>query len=92
MALNKDNFIPASAMANSNAGRMFSYNAGGDTLAATKASGYFNDVAVSDIAPGYGLRSGDFILVDASDGQSFLFVGVVPATGVTTTVAANDFA
>jgi len=91
MALVKDNFIPASAMANSNAGRMFSYSTSDDNLAAVKASGYFNDVAVSDVGLGYGLRSGDFILVDAWDGQSFLFVGVVPATGVTTTIAANDF-
>ena len=92
MALTKENFIPLSSMANSNAPRMFSYNAGADTLATVKGSGYFNDVAKSNIAPGYGLLSGDFILVDASDGQSMLFVGVVPATGVTTTVSANDFA
>jgi len=92
MALNKENFIPLSAMANSNAPRIFSYNSGGDNLAAVKVSGYFNDVAKSDIAPGYGLLSGDFILVDASDGQSILFVAVVPATGVTTTASSNDFA
>lgn len=92
MAFEKDNFIPASSMANSNAGRTFSYRSGSDTLITVKGSGYFDDAAKSDIAPGLGLRSGDFILVDASDGQSILFVGVVPATGVTTTASANDFA
>ena len=91
MAFTKDTFIPASAMANSSAGRMFSY-ATGDTLATVKGSGYFDEAAVSDVGAGYGLRSGDFILVDASDGQSFLFVGVVPSTGVTTTASSNDFA
>jgi len=91
MALEKENFIPASSMANSNAARTFSYRSGADSLATIKGSGYFDDVAESDIGPGYGLRSGDFILVDASDGQSFLFVGVVPATGVTTVASANDF-
>ena len=43
MALVKDNFILASAMANSNAGRMFSYSTSFDNLYAVKASGYFND-------------------------------------------------
>ena len=92
MAFEKDNFIPLSAMANSNAGRLFSYRSAADTLAAVKAASYFDAAAVSNVSAGMGLRSGDFILVDASDGQSFLFIGVVSATGVTTTASANDFA
>lgn len=89
MAFVKDTFIPLSAMANSNAGRMFSYR-GTDTLAASKASGYFDEAA--SLTGGLGLKSGDFILIDATDGQSILFMGVNPSTGVTTVASANDFA
>lgn len=91
MALEKENFIPLSSMANSNAGRMFSYRSTTDDLATVKASGYFDGVAKSDISAGYGLASSDFILVEATDGESLLFVSVVAATGVTTTASSNDF-
>lgn len=88
MALVKSNFIPASAMANSNAGRLFSYRTTDDAIAAVKAKSYFDEVA--DFVGG-GLHSGDFILVDATNGQSYLFVGVAPATGVVTVESALDF-
>ena len=89
MAFTASTFVPQSSMANSDSARVFSYVTGTDTLAATKASGYFDDAAA--LTGGLGLTSGDFILVDASDGQSFLFMGVNPSTGVATTASANDF-
>ncbi|MDB4261405.1 hypothetical protein N9878_00920 [bacterium] len=90
MAFESSNFIPLSAMANSNAGRMFSYRVGGDTLATVKGVSYFDEAGSP--TGGMGLKSGDFILVDASDAQSILFVGVAPTTGVVTVASANDFA
>lgn len=90
MAFSASTFVPQSAMANSDSARVFSYVTGTDTLAATKAVSYFD--AAANPAGGLGLTSGDFILVDASDGQSFLFVGVNPSTGVVTVGSANDFA
>lgn len=88
MAFNADNFIPVSAMANSNASRIFSYVTTDDNLVAVKAANYF-DVAAEPTG-GLGLTDGDVILVEATDGTSFLKIAV--SGGAATTAAANDFA
>ena len=87
MPLDAADFLPISAQANSNAPRLHTYRTA-DTIAEVKANNYFNDVAT----PTGALRSGDVILVDASDGQSFLFVGVNPGSGSVTLASAADFA
>jgi len=88
MAFSASNFIPVSAMANSNASRIFSYTTSDDTLATVKGSGYFDDAA--DPTGGLGLTDGDVVLVTASDDTSFLQIAV--SAGVATTAVANDFA
>lgn len=70
MAFISDDFIPQSAMANSSASRQFSYRTT-DTLAATKGANYF------DAGVPYGIKNGDVIFAQASDGESYLFVSVI---------------
>ena len=89
MAFTAANFVPSSAMANSDAPRMFAYATSGDTLATVKGANYFN--TASDPTGGYGLTNGDVIFVSASDGESFLFIAV-DGSGNATTASANDFA
>ena len=87
MAFNSENFVPVSAMANSNASRIFSYTTADDALAAIKAASYFDAAAA---VGGYGLTDGDVILAEGTDGTSFLKIAV--AAGVATTASAADFA
>ena len=87
MALSPETFIPSSAMANSDAPRMFCYSTG-DTLATAKGANYFDNAAAA--IGGLGLKDADIILVNAVDGVSFLSIGV--SAGVATTASANDFA
>lgn len=61
MAFTAANFIPLSASANDNAGKVWLYKEAA-TLAAMRASGYFNDAAAT-----YGLEDGDVIMLIGSD-------------------------
>lgn len=70
MAFTSDNFIPLSSSANSNAGKVFQYKEDA-TLAAVRASGYFNDAADS-----YSLTDGDVIMLICNDGFGFSSVTV----------------
>jgi len=87
MAFTPASFIPNSAMANSDASRIFSYTTA-DSLATAKGANYFDPAA--DPTGGLGLTDADVVLVTASDGTSFLQMGVT--AGVATTASANDFA
>ena len=87
MAFTAETFIPNSSMANSDAPRIFSY-ATGDTLAAAKGANYFD--AAASTTGGLGLKDQDVILVNASDGVSFLSMSVT--AGAATVGAATDFA
>ena len=87
MAFIAADFIPVSAMANSSASRIFSYTSA-DSLATVKGANYFDDAAAP--TGGLGLTDGDVILATASDGTSYLQVGVT--AGAATTALANDFA
>ncbi len=59
MAFSASTFIPLSAMANSNAARIFSYSSA-DAIATIKGSGYFNDA--SSKTGVLGLIDGDVLL------------------------------
>jgi hypothetical protein len=89
MALVTANFIPDSG-GNTNAARIFRYRTADDSLATVKGSGYFDGAVNSTTGGGYGLRDGDVIFVEATDGESFLFMAV-SASNVATTSSANDF-
>ena len=89
MAFSATEFVPVSAMANSNAPRLFSYVTTVDNLLAIKAANYFDPAAVT--TGGLGLKDGDVIMAEASNGTSFLKMAVSGA-GVVTTASANDFA
>lgn len=86
MAFIGDDFVRSSAQANGLV--MHSYQTV-DSLADTKAANYFDPA--SSTSGGYGLKDGDFILVSAVDGVSFLKMDV-DSSGAATTTAANDFA
>jgi hypothetical protein len=88
MAFSAGTFIPLSAMANSNAARIFSYSSA-DAIATIKGSGYFN--AASSKTGGLGLKDGDVILTDSATTTSFLKMAV-DGDGVATLESANDFA
>ena len=88
MAFSDSTFIPLSAMANSNAARIFSYSSG-DTIATIKGSGYFDPAAL--LTGGLGLKDGDVILTDSATTTSLLKIAVSGA-GVVTLASANDFA
>ena len=89
MAFDKDTFITDS-QANTNAPRIHRYREE-ETLANIKAANYFNNAVNGASGGGYGLRDGDVILVDASNGTSFLKMAV-DADGDATVESANDFA
>ena len=74
MAFDATNFVPLSAMANSNAPRMFSYKTT-DATATVAASGYFDNAAAT-----YGLQDEDVILTVQSDGTDFYQVDVTSGT------------
>ena len=88
MAFTASTFIPVSAMANSDAARIFSYENTGDTLVTIKGANYFDDAAST--TGGLGLTDGDVILVTGSNGTSFLKMTVT--AGAATVASANDFA
>lgn len=77
MAFNAENFLPLSAMGNSNALRVWSYVTTDDT-ATVSASGYFDDAAAT-----YGLADDDVILCQQSDGTDFYQCSI---SGTTVTV------
>lgn len=80
------NFLPLSAMANSNAPRHFTYSTP-DTKATVVASGYFND-AVS-----HGLKKGDVVWVVGVTGGvevfTMVFIDAISAAGVVTTLSSS---
>ena len=86
MALDISNFLPLSAMANSNAPRHFTY-ATEDNKATAVASGYFND-AVS-----YGLKKGDIVwVVGVTAGVevfTMIFIDAISAAGVVTVLSST---
>lgn len=86
MAFTPSTFAPQSALANSNLPRVFGYQTG-DTLVTVKGANYFDPA--SEIG-GMGLTDGDVVLVNASDGTSFLSIAVT--AGAATTASANNFA
>lgn len=88
MAFEAANFIPLSALANSNAPRQFQYRSSADNIAAVKASGYFDAAAAA--TGGLGLKDADIICVQATDGTSL--IEVLDTAGVITTALAVDFA
>jgi hypothetical protein len=88
MAFTPANFITDS-QANTNAPRIHRYRESA-TLASIKAANYFNGAVNGTSGGGYGLRNGDVILVDASNGISMLHIAV-DASNNATVAAANDF-
>lgn len=86
---NENNFVTDSG-ANTNAPRVHRYREE-EALATIKGANYFNGAVNGTTGGGYGLRNGDVILVDASDGISFLHMAV-DASNNATVAAANDFA
>lgn len=88
MAFTASTFIPLSAMANSNAARIFSYRSG-DSTATVAASGYFDPAA--SLTGGLGLKDADVILAQQSDGTDFYEVAVSGA-GVVTVALTSAFA
>ena len=87
MAFSASTFIPLSAMANSNAARIFSYRTA-DNSATTAASAYLNDAA--SLSGGLGLKDADVILAQQSDGTDFYEVAV-SGSGVVTIALTNAF-
>ena len=87
MAFTPATFIPTSAMANSDASRMFSYTTA-DPILTVKGANYF-DLAAAPTG-GLGLTDNDVVLVTASDGTSFLQIDVT--AGAATTALAVNFA
>ena len=85
MAFIGNDFIKSSGQANGLV--MHSYSTATDDLATVKALDYFSDASE---AGGWGLKDGDFILVSATDGASFL--KMVVAGGNTAADSWNDFA
>lgn len=87
MSFGRNNFLPLSSMANSNAPRHFSY-ATADDKATVVGSGYFNDAAAS-----LGLKKGDLIWVVGVTGGTeiftLIFVDAVSAAGVVTTLSST---
>jgi hypothetical protein len=73
MAFSASTFIPLSSMANSNAARIFSYRTTDDT-ATVVAADYFTPAASA--TGGLGLRDGDVVLCQASDGTDFYEIAV----------------
>ena len=88
MDLTASTFIPVSAMANSDASRVFSYDSASDTLVTIKGANYFDDAAST--TGGLGLTDGDVILATGTNGTSFLKMSV--SAGAATVASANDFA
>lgn len=89
MAFTAANFITDS-QANTNAPRIHRYREE-NTLASMKAANYFNGAVNGTSGGGYGLRDGDVILVDGSNGVSMLHIAVDSSNNATV-AAANDFA
>lgn len=87
MAFTPSTFIPLSAMANSNAARIFSYRSG-DSSATVAGSGYFDDAA--SLSGGLGLKDADVILAQQSDGTDMYEVAV-SGSGVVTVALTNAF-
>ena len=79
MAFTSETFIPMSSMANSDAGRAFSYTTADNT--ATTGANYYDSAAA--ITGGLGLRTGDFIYVTQGDGTDIYQVAVSGAGVVT---------
>ena len=74
MAFNQDDFLPLSAMANSNALRMWSYSAVADTI--TDAD-YFDDAFVAGV-----VRVGDVLMgLDAGGTSFYRFTTVTNVAG-----------
>ncbi len=80
MAFTSETFIPMSSMANSDAGRAFSYTTA-DNTATTEGANYYDSAAA--ITGGLGLRTGDFIYVTQGDGTDIYQVAVSGAGVVT---------
>lgn len=87
MAFSASTFIPLSAMANSNAARIFSYRSA-DNSATVAASGYFDPAA--SLSGGLGLKDADVILAQQSDGTDFYEVAV-SGSGVVTVALTSAF-
>jgi len=88
MAFTSNSYITDSG-ANTNAARINRYRSA-DSLATIKGAGYFDLAVTGTAGGGFGLRNGDLIFTEASDGESFLFMAV-SAVNVATTSSANDF-
>lgn len=89
MAFTPANFITDS-QANTNAPRIHRYREDA-TIASISAANYFNSAVNGTSGGGYGLRDGDVILVDASNGTSFLKMAVSGSNNATVE-SANAFA
>lgn len=89
MAFTANNFVTDSG-ANTNAPRINRYKEEA-TLITLKGANYFNAAVTGTNGGGYGLRDGDIILVNASNGVSFLSMSVDGSNNATVG-AANDFA
>ena len=86
MAFTPATFLPLSAQANSDAGRMFVYNTADNTATVVGAS-YFDPAALT-----LGLKTDDTILVTQSDGTDLYQVLVNASTGVVTLPLELNFA
>ena len=83
MSFNKDNFIPTSTSANSNAGKVFQYK-DDKTLNEMLVPGYFNLAAES-----YGLKDKDVVMLIGNDGVSTSQAAVTDGAEVTLTGSVN---
>ncbi len=79
MAFDGSNFAPLSAIANDDCGKVWTYKEAA-TLAAMRASGYF------DNAIDYGIAADDAIMLFGSDGIGFSQVNI---SGTTVTLNEN---
>ena len=84
MSFNKDNFIPTSTSANSNAGKVFQYK-DDKTLNEMLVPGYFNLAAES-----YGLKDKDVVMLVGNNGVGIAQAAVIDGADVTLTDSVND--
>ena len=75
MALVTDDFLPLSAMANSDAVRMWTYKSATDNAAAIETANYFDNSAIAGV-----VKEGDVLLCTATDATKFYTFDTVDNT------------
>jgi hypothetical protein len=88
MALETNNFLPLSAMANSNAVRVWSYETDADNAAAVETANYFDDSFIAGV-----VEVGDVVLVKSTDATKFYnFITVDNTAGAPNVVISTGLA